>query len=62
MLSRLSQEFFQASQLLALPLLALVLFLVVFAGITIRALRTPAAEIDHMGRLPLDEKKEGERK
>ncbi|MEI8255872.1 MAG: CcoQ/FixQ family Cbb3-type cytochrome c oxidase assembly chaperone [Deltaproteobacteria bacterium] len=49
------------SPLLSLPLLALVLFMVVFATIVIRTLRRPAEHFDAEARLPLGNDQENPR-
>lgn len=38
----------------AMPSVALILFLAVFAGMTIRAIRLSRSHINHMGNLPLE--------
>jgi cbb3-type cytochrome oxidase subunit 3 len=47
------RELMSHSTLLALPLLALVLFICVFFGIVLRTYRKRAAEYDDLARLPL---------
>ena len=49
------REFFCRSPLLALPLVALVIFLVVFAGVVFSVLRRRSHHFDASARLPLDE-------
>jgi cbb3-type cytochrome oxidase subunit 3 len=49
------REFLSHSPLLALPLMALVLFLVVFAGVVIFAFTRRRAEIAEAAALPLEE-------
>jgi hypothetical protein len=50
----IATEFFHGNPALAGPLLALVLFTVVFVVATVRALRAAPAKIDHIARLPLE--------
>ncbi|CAN5289452.1 hypothetical protein BH09MYX1_BH09MYX1_59620 [soil metagenome] len=47
------RELMSHSSLLGLPLLALFLFIVVFAGIVIRTFRQRAADYDDLAKLPL---------
>ncbi len=49
------QEFFQKSPLLGLPLAALVIFLVAFAVMVLRAVTRSAGEIEGLARIPLDD-------
>jgi hypothetical protein len=53
MLSALASEFFAASPLMMLPVMALLLFLGVFTMATWRALRRKPAELEPIARLPL---------
>jgi hypothetical protein len=53
MLTQFAAEFFARSAVLAYPILALGLFLVVFLGVSLRALLTQGAELNHMANLPL---------
>jgi hypothetical protein len=53
MLSALASDFFAASPLMVLPILALLLFLCVFTMATWRALRRKPAELEPLARLPL---------
>jgi len=46
-------ELFHKSPLLLYPLLALVIFIVVFAGVALRAWRQRPEERDQLSRLPL---------
>jgi hypothetical protein len=48
------REFFAHHPLLALPVLSLVLFMVVFAVIVARTLRRRPAQFDALAALPLD--------
>jgi hypothetical protein len=49
------KELLAQSPLLALPLIALFLFLAVFVGVVVRALSRSRAEIDACAALPLEE-------
>jgi hypothetical protein len=49
------KELLSQTPLLALPLLALFLFIFVFAAETVRAMRRTTAEVDHDASLPLSE-------
>jgi hypothetical protein len=53
MLSALASDFFAASPLMVLPVLALLLFLCVFTAATWRAVRRKPAELEPLARLPL---------
>ena len=53
MLSVLASDFFAASPLLVLPVMALVLFLGAFTAVTWRAMRKKPAELEPIARLPL---------
>lgn len=55
MLGAMAREFFASSPLLALPVIALCLFLAAFTLITWRALRRKPAELEPIARLPLDD-------
>jgi cbb3-type cytochrome oxidase subunit 3 len=46
-------ELFSKSPLLVYPIIALVIFIVVFAGIAVRAMRQRPEERDEQARLPL---------
>ena len=52
------QDFFVKSPLLALPVAALVIFIVVFVVRAVAAWRTRPAVADAMSRLPLDDSEE----
>ncbi|MCA9530714.1 MAG: hypothetical protein KC543_11305 [Myxococcales bacterium] len=54
-MSFLTKEFFAQSPVLALPLLALAIFLVVFVAVSVRALRMKDRETDRLAHLALDE-------
>jgi cbb3-type cytochrome oxidase subunit 3 len=61
MLSALASDFFAASPLLVLPVIALILFLAAFTAVTWRALRKKPAELEPIARLPLDDDRENDR-
>lgn len=52
------QEFFVKSPLLALPVAALVIFVLVFAGIVVSTLRRRSEPFDSLSRLPMDDERE----
>jgi hypothetical protein len=54
MLGQLFSKMMDGSNLLFLPQVAMMLFLVVFVGAVVRTWRTPAKELEHLERLPLD--------
>ncbi len=47
------REFFANSPVLALPVLSLVIFITVFAGIVVRTMRRRPSEFDGVASLPL---------
>lgn len=47
-------DFFANSPLLALPVLALVLFILVFGSVIVRVVRAGARSYDEVARLPLE--------
>jgi cbb3-type cytochrome oxidase subunit 3 len=49
------------SPLLALPIMAMALFIVVWVATTVRALTRPRAEVDEAARMPLAEDDDGRR-
>ena len=53
MLTQLAADFFARSPVLAYPILALGLFLGVFVCITLKAVFSQGAELEHMANLPL---------
>jgi cbb3-type cytochrome oxidase subunit 3 len=55
MLSQLSADYFARSPVLAFPLVALGLFLLVFIGVSLRALLRERTELDRMAQLPLQD-------
>lgn len=54
MLSLMAKNFFADSPVLFFPVCALVLFVVAFSALTLRALRKPAEDLDAMAQLPLE--------
>jgi hypothetical protein len=55
------RELLAQSPLLALPLVAMALFIVVWAATTVRALTRPRVEVEAMARIPLSEDDDGRR-
>lgn len=55
MLGPMFAKLVDGSGLLYLPLVAMVLFLMVFVGAVIRTWRTPSKELEHLERLPFDD-------
>jgi hypothetical protein len=55
MLSQLSADYFARSPVLAFPVAALGLFLLVFIGVSLRALLRERTELDRMAQLPLQD-------
>ena len=55
MLSMMAQGFFSQSSLLILPIIALFIFMAVFALVTLRVLRTDKESLQVLAGLPLDE-------
>ena len=53
MLSQFSADFFARSPVLAGPVVALGIFIVVFVAVSVRAARTKKTELDRMAALPL---------
>lgn len=60
MMSRLAHDFFASSPVLALPVIALVIFTTVFVGISIKAFRMSKLEADAHASLPLQEDGHGQ--
>jgi hypothetical protein len=54
MLGQMFAKMMDGSGLLFLPQVAMMLFLVVFVGAVVRTWRTPAKELEHLERLPLE--------
>jgi cbb3-type cytochrome oxidase subunit 3 len=57
-MSRFAAEFFADSPALLYPILALVLFFIVFLVVIIRVLRMSRSEVEHNARIPLEEELE----
>jgi len=53
MLSQMAADYFARSPVLAFPLVALAIFLVVFLGVSLRTLLRDKKYIDRMAELPL---------
>lgn len=53
MLSQLAADYFARSPVLAYPIAALGLFLLVFIGVSLRAALCSRSDMDRMARLPL---------
>jgi hypothetical protein len=58
-MSRMAESFFAVSPLLALPIISMVIFGVVFLAITMRTMRTPNDEIERRRAMPLEEDHHG---
>lgn len=54
MLSWLASDFFSQSPVLLLPVIALVLFFLVFTMMSLRALRMPREQVEVLASLPFD--------
>lgn len=54
-MSAMAKTFFMTSPLLALPIFALGIFLLVFALVVVRVVRSERTSFAHLERLPLDE-------
>jgi len=59
MLSWFAGDFFAKSPMLAAPLVALAIFVTVFAVVTVRALFTNGRRIEELSRLPLEDDSNG---
>jgi cbb3-type cytochrome oxidase subunit 3 len=57
-MGRFASEFFSQSPALLYPVLALILFFIVFLVVVVRVMRMSAAEVDHDARIPLEEELE----
>jgi hypothetical protein len=55
MLTQLSADYFSRSPVLAMPVLALMVFLAVFVAVSLRALLGKREEQERMAQLPLEE-------
>jgi cbb3-type cytochrome oxidase subunit 3 len=53
-----ASEFFEQSPMLLYPVIALVLFFIVFLGVLVRVMRMKASEADQRARIPLEEELE----
>jgi hypothetical protein len=53
------REFFSQSPVLALPILSLMIFIAVFAGIVVRTMRRRPSTFEGISALPLEDGKEG---
>ena len=53
MLSFMARDYFGANELLLMPLIAFILFIGIFALVTVRALRADRQDIELMAGLPL---------
>ena len=53
MISWLASDFFSQSPVLALPVAALLLFMMLFTVMAVRALRLPADEVKDLANLPI---------
>jgi len=60
MISWMASDFFAQSPVLALPVVALVLFVTVFGAVSLRAALKGKGEIDYLSRLPMADDVEGE--
>jgi VIT1/CCC1 family predicted Fe2+/Mn2+ transporter len=58
MLSWISSDFFARSPLLALPVIALLLFMAVFAAAAVRAAIANRSQLERMARMPLEDESE----
>lgn len=52
----MAMDYFRQSPLLALPVIALVLFMLVFLAVTLRAMLTQKSRWDAMAQLPLEDR------
>ena len=57
-MSRFASEFFEQSPVLLFPVIALLLFFIVFLVVVIRVMRMKASEADHYAHIPLEEELE----
>ena len=55
MLRQLSADYFARSPVLAYPVLALAIFLIVFIVVSVRALRSRREDVERMAALPLSD-------
>ena len=54
MLSFIAMDYFRQSPVLAFPLIAMAIFMLVFFAITLRAVLTNKAQYERVARLPLE--------
>jgi hypothetical protein len=57
-MSRFASEFFEQSPVLLYPVLALILFFIVFLVVVVRVMRMKSSEADLCARIPLEEESE----
>jgi hypothetical protein len=55
---QLAESFFASSPVMAAPLIAMLIFMVVFGLVLVRVMRTRREELDRSARLPLEEARE----
>ena len=60
MLSWMATDFFARSPLLVYPVAALGIFMLVFAGVSLRTLLAPQERMDALARLPLHDQRGGD--
>jgi hypothetical protein len=60
-MSTIARQFFADSPVIFFPILALLLFLVVFVVLTVRAIRTRPEELDALARIPFGDEEEAPR-
>lgn len=57
-MNAIARQFFADSPVIALPIVALLLFFSVFVLVTVRALRAPREDVDALARIPLGDAEE----
>ncbi|MGB5695208.1 MAG: hypothetical protein WBM46_06125 [Polyangiales bacterium] len=57
-MSRFAAELFERSPALLYPVIALILFFIVFLVVIIRVIRMKASDVDRYARIPLEEESE----
>jgi len=62
MLSFMAMDYFRQSPMLALPVLALAIFMLVFVAVSVRAIFTEKARFESIARLPLEGDRAEERR
>ena len=60
-MSTIAMQFFADSPVILYPILALLLFLVVFVSITVRVLRARREDLDALARIPFGDEEEAPR-